>query len=240
MSSAPNNRRAVHARRAVAAVVACAVLALAVLLGSRACSPGRGGGAARASSTETPMAGDAIVCELIEASRLEEIFGEPVVRYGQAYNPTNTRPGSPPQGTCFIYFTSHKIDSIEITYTSIDYFPRLAAYGGTAFEDAYNGPDAAPITADGIEGRGATWLNSSLLVWSYPDGTFLTIRINGHGPSTDGPADHTSEAAELFQQIGTTMPQRLASPGPAPTFNTRPTTSPTPPPTRYPSESTLG
>ena len=228
MSSAPNNRRAAHARRAVAAVVACAVLALAVLLGSRACSPGRGGGAARASSTETPMAGDAIVCELTEASRLEEIFGEPVVRYGQAYTPTNTRPGSPPQGTCFIYFTSHKIDSIEITYTSIDYFPQLAAYGGTAFEDAYNGPDAAPITADGIEGRGATWLNSSLLVWSYPDGTFLTIRINGHGPSTDGPADYTSEAAELFQQIGTTMPQRLTSPGPAPTFNIRPTISPRP------------
>ena len=174
------------------------------------------------------MAGDAIVCELIEASRLEEIFGEPVVRYGQAYTPTNSRPGSPPQGTCFIYFTSHKIDSIEITYTSIDYFPRLKEFGGTAFEDAYNGPDAAPITADGIEGCGATWLNSSLLVWSYPDGTFLTIRINGHGPSTDGPADHTSEAAELFQQIGTTMPQRLASPGPAPTFNIRPSISPRP------------
>ena len=239
MSSAPNNRRAAHARRAVAAVVACAVLALAVLLGTRACSPGRGGGAARASSTETPMAGDAIVCELIEASRLEEIFGEPVVRYGQAYTPTNTRPGSPPQGTCFIYFTSHKIDSIEITYTSIDYFPRLKEFGGTAFEDAYNGPDAAPITADGIEGRGATW-GYNLLTWSYPDGTFLEMQIDRHGPSTDGPADHTSEAAELFQQIGTTMPQRLTSPGPAPTFNTRPTTSPTPPPTRYPSESTLG
>lgn len=240
MSSAPNNRRAAHARRAVVAVVACAVLALAVLLGSRACSPGRGGGAARASSTETPMAGDAIVCELIEASRLEEIFGEPVVRYGQAYTPTNTRPGSPPQGTCFIYFTSHKIDSIEITYTSIDYFPRLKEFGGTAFEDAYNGPDAAPITADGIEGRGATW-GYNLLTWSYPDGTFLEIYIYRHGrPPADETADHTSEAAELFQQIGTTMPQRLTSPGPAPTFNTRPTTSPTPPPTRYPSESTLG
>ena len=226
MSSAPNNRRAVRSRRAVAAVVACAVLALAVLLGSRACAPGGGGGAARASSTETPMAGDAIVCELIEASRLEEIFGEPVVRYGQAYTPTNTRPGSPPQGT-------------EITYTSIDYFPRLKEFGGTAFEDAYNGPDAAPITADGIEGRGATW-GYNLLTWSYPDGTFLEMQIDRHGPSTDGPADYTSEAAELFQQIGTTMPQRLASPGPAPTFNTRPTTSPTPPPTRYPSESTLG
>ena len=199
MSSAPNNRRAAHARRAVAAVVACAVLALAVLLGTRACSPGRGGGAARASSTETPMAGDAIVCELIEASRLEEIFGEPV------------------------YFTSHKIDSIEITYTSIDYFPRLKEFGGTAFEDAYNGPDAAPITADGIEGRGATW-GYNLLTWSYPDGTFLEMQIDRHGPSTDGPADYTSEAAELFQQIGTTMPQRLTSPGPAPTFNTRPTT----------------
>ena len=185
------------------------------------------------------MAGDAIVCELIEASRLEEIFGEPVVRYGQAYTPANTRPGSPPQGTCFIYFTSHKIDSIEITYTSIDYFPRLKEFGGTAFEDAYNGPDAAPITADGIEGRGATW-GYNLLTWSYPDGTFLEMQIDRHGPSTDGPADYTSEAAELFQQIGTTMPQRLTSPGPAPTFNTRPTTSPTPPPTRYPSESTLG
>ncbi len=179
------------------------------------------------------MAGDAIVCELIEASRLEEIFGEPVVRYGQAYTPTNSRPGSPPQGTCFIYFTSHKIDSIEITYTSIDYFPRLKEFGGTAFEDAYNGPDTAPITADGIEGRGATW-GYNLLTWSYPDGTFLEIYIYGHGPSTDGPADHTSEAAELFQQIGTTMPQRLTSPGPAPTI------SPAPPPTRYPSESTLG
>ena len=224
MSSAPNNRRAAHARRAVVAVVACAVLALAVLLGSRACSPGRGGGAARASSTETPMAGDAIVCELIEASRLEEIFGEPVVRYGQAYTPTNTRPGSPPQGTCFIYFTSHKIDSIEITYTSIDYFPRLKEFGGTAFEDAYNGPDAAPITADGIEGRGATW-GYNLLTWSYPDGTFLEIYIYRHGrPPADETADHTSEAAELFQQIGTTMPQRLTSPGPASTFNTRPAT----------------
>lgn len=232
MSSAPNNRRAVRSRRAVAAVVACAVLALAVLLGSRACSPGRGGGAARASSTETPMAGDAIVCELIEASRLEEIFGEPVVRYGQAYTPTNSRPGSPPQGTCFIYFTSHKIDSIEITYTSIDYFPRLAAYGGTAFEDAYNGPDAAPITADDIEGHGATW-GYNLLTWSYPDGTFLEIYIYRHGrPPADETADYTSEAAELFQQIGTTMPQRLASPGPAPTI------SPAPPPTHYPSEST--
>ena len=180
------------------------------------------------------MAGDAIVCELIEASRLEEIFGEPVVRYGQAYNPTNTRPGSPPQGTCFIYFTSHKIDSIEITYTSIDYFPRLKEFGGTAFEDAYNGPDAAPITADGIEGRGATW-GYNLLTWSYPDGTFLEIYIYRHGrPPADETADYTSEAAELFQQIGTTMPQRLASPGPAPTI------SPAPPPTRYPSESTLG
>lgn len=174
------------------------------------------------------MAGDAIVCELTEASRLEEIFGEPVVRYGQAYTPTNTRPGSPPQGTCFIYFTSHKIDSIEITYTSIDYFPRLKEFGGTAFEDAYNGPDAAPITADGIEGRGATW-GYNLLTWSYPDGTFLEIYIYRHGrPPADETADYTSEAAELFQQIGTTMPQRLTSPGPAPTFNIRPTISPRP------------
>ena len=138
--------RIVHRRRDPR----CALMAALLVCALVSCSGGSDG----IDSTRTPLAGDVDVCQLIGASRLEQIFGEPVVRYYRSHHPAKST-GSWPEGMCSIYFTSRKLSIISIKYTGLDYFPRLTDYGGTTFEEAYNGPDTMPFTpASGVEGRG--------------------------------------------------------------------------------------
>lgn len=194
--------RIVHRRRDPRRALMVALLVCALV----SCSGGSDG----IDSTRTPLAGDVDVCQLIRASRMEQIFGEPVVRYYRSHHPAKST-GSWPEGMCNIYFTTRILDSISIEYTGLDYFPQLNNYGGTTFEEAYNGPDTMPFTpASGVEGRGATW-GGSVLMWRYPDGTFLKIYMFEHGPSSDGPTDWTDRMIELFEVIGGPLQEQLSS-----------------------------
>lgn len=68
-----------------------------------------------------------------------------------------------------------------------------------------------PFTpASGVGGRGATW-DGSVLMWRYPDGTFLKIYMFEHGPSSDGPTDWTDRMIELFEVIGGPLQEQLSS-----------------------------